>query len=441
MTTFRAAFVAAALLIAASQSSASSVDIKLLNILLANGSITPAQHEELMADLAREAHLAAAKEPPPQPDQQDFVAYEKLAGWAARTTLRGDVRVRQDYIDIEDEPKYATAPPGSVLPSVRDRNRQRLRARLGAFTQVNPEVATGFRLASGNTADRRSSNQDLDNFFTKKAIWLDLAYIDYRPTQAPGLTLLAGKINQPWMSLSEVVWDGDINPEGIAAQYSYETRAATLFGSASYYVLKDNIDGNGKDLAMYALQGGWAFNPADFMRLTLGASHYAFSNDGRRTSFNGPLLEMAANGNTTDKFGLYELFGQMDVTGLPVPLSIYGQYIVNADADDYFDGTTLYTDADEDTAWLLGIRTNLAGVALNYSYRDVERNAVIGYFTESDFAAGYVGSRGHSLRAQYEILKNFSVTVSWMPAKSKVASRYNDDASVETLMIDLGARF
>jgi len=128
----------------------------------------------------------------------------------------------------------------------------------------------------------------------------------------------------------------------------------------------------------------------------------------------------------------------MDVVGLPVPLTLYGQYVVNADAVDF----KTFTDADQDTAWLIGARTNLAGIAFDYTYREVERNAVVGYFTDSDFASGFVGSRGHKIKAQYDFLKNFNLTVSWFLAESDAASRYNrDDAGVETVTIDLNARF
>ncbi|MFM7118735.1 MAG: putative porin, partial [Gammaproteobacteria bacterium] len=128
----------------------------------------------------------------------------------------------------------------------------------------------------------------------------------------------------------------------------------------------------------------------------------------------------------------------LDVIGLPLPLSTYGQIVRNADARDY----RAFEDADEDTGWLLGARTNIRGLALDYSYRVVDRNAVPGIFVDSDFAAGYMSSNGHKLRAQYDLLENVNVSLSWFLAESDAASRNNaDDASVETLMLDLNARF
>jgi hypothetical protein len=448
MRMMQAGLVGVALLAATLQVNAGMVDAKLLGMLLANGSITQAQHDELMADLAAEAQdqkrtsepggaqLSSITLAAPQSDQEaprkekldkdEFVAFQQAAGWAASTALRGDLRVRNEYVNIEDEPKNG----GS------DKDRQRIRARLGAFTQVNPEVEVGIRIATGSNAAARSANENLDDYFEQKPVWLDLGYLDYHPEQVPGLRLFGGKMRQPWMAVGEVIWDGDVNPEGFAAQYARDIDALKLFGSTGYYILSDNVNGEGvernHDLVLYALQAGTSFDVGSRVRMTLGASLYEYDNDGTSDD------ELSAFGNTTNRFGLYEGFGQIDVAELALPLSLFGQYVLNADARDYLG----YTDGDEDTAWLLGARTSLIGIGLDYSYRNVERNAVVGLFADSNFAAGYVGSSGHRLRAQYDILKNFSAVVTWFLAESDAASEFNTDgADVDTLMIDLSARF
>ena len=416
----------------ASSSSVASVDSKLLDMLLANGSISKAQHAELSRDLAREqrADKRANNE---KLDKKDFTAYQQLAGWAANTKLTGDMRVRNDNINIEDERKNGG----------RDKDRQRIRARLAAITQVNPEVEVGIQVATGNSADRRSTNQDMDGYFDKKAVWLDLGYIDYHPLSVPGLKLFAGKMKQPWISIADVAWDNDINPEGFAAQYVRKSGTNTFTTSASYMILKDNVDGDGvewdNDLAVYTGQVAYAFDPSDTTRLTIGASINDFSNEEQQLP-SPPEVAVAlrGNGNTTDAFRLYEGFGQLDVIGLPLPLTLYGQYVVNDASRDFLTAK----DGSEDTAWLLGLRTNVAGIALDYTYRDVERNAVVGTLTDSDFASGYTGSSGHKLKAQYDFLKNFNLTVSWFLTESDAASRFKtEDAEVQTLMIDLNAKF
>ena len=427
MGSVKKALLGCVIVACAAQAEAGMVDAKLLDMLLANGSITKAQHTELSADLAREAR-AESKKTRDLVAEKDFIAFRQLAGWAESTALRGDMRVRHEGIDIEGEPDFTKS---------RNKDRQRLRARLGAFTRINPEVETGIQIASGNGADRRSTNENLDNYFDKKAVWVDLAYINYNPVAVTGLKTFAGKMKQPWMSMGDVSWDGDINPEGIAASYTKKNGTTTFFGSGGYYTMKDAVDGDGfefeNDLSLYHLQGGAAFDAGDSVRLTLGASLYEFDNEefGSTSSFR-------TNGNTTDRFGLYELFAQMDVIGLPLPLSVYGQYVRNHDARDF--GTAF--DGGEDTAFLIGLRTNVAGLAIDYNYRDVEANAVVGGMTDSDFAAGYTNSSGHKIKVKYDILKNFAIGATYFMAESDVASSTGlTDADVDTLHIDLEAKF
>ena len=428
----RGSIVCGAVLTVCASSSQAGVDAKLLDMLLANGSITQSQHAELVRDLAREqrADRRADKQ---KLDKKEFTAFQQLAGWAANTKLTGDMRVRNDNINVEDERKNGG----------RDKDRQRIRARLAAITQVNPEVEVGIQVATGNSADRRSTNQDMDGYFDKKAVWLDLGYIDYHPAAVPGLKLVAGKMKQPWISMADVAWDNDINPEGFAAQYVRKSGTNTFTTSASYMVLKDNVDGDGvewdNDLAVYTGQVAYAFDPSDAMRLLVGASINDFSNEEQQLPSPPEVaVGLRGNGNTTDAFRLYEGFGQLDVIGLPLPLSVYGQYVVNEASRDFLTAQ----DGGEDTAWLLGVRTNIAGVALDYSYRDVERNAVVGTLTDSDFASGYTAASGHKVKAQYDFLKNFNLTVSWFLTESDAASRVKlRDAEVQTLMIDLNAKF
>ena len=101
-------------------------------------------------------------------------------------------------------------------------DRQRIRARVGFVSQVNADVEAGVRIASGNSNDARSTNQDLDNYFVKKDLWLDRAYVNWHPSAVPGLKLIGGKMAQPWISEEQLIWDDDVNPEGVAALYSHK---------------------------------------------------------------------------------------------------------------------------------------------------------------------------------------------------------------------------
>ena len=422
-----AAGLCGGLALAMSVPASAGVDAKLLEMLKANGSISPAQYAELQTELTSEKQAqqeAAAN----QVKKSDLSAFEQKVAWAAKTEFKGDVRVRQETVKIDGE------------SDGKNKDRQRIRARLGAYTEINPQVNTGIRIATGGGDDARSTNQDLDNYFDKKQLWLDQAYIDYHPTAVKDLHLIGGKMPQPWVSMGDVIWDSDINPEGLAATYKHNlgNSGVEMFGSAGYYTLKDNVDGEGvqfrNDLSLYAGQLGARFAPTDSLKVTLGGSVYSYNNDkdsacpttGTKTT----PCALAVNGNSTDEFRLYEGFGQVDIANLPVPLSLYGQYVHNA-----------ATDSDQDNAWLVGFKSKLNAFSLDYNYRDIQRNAVVGAFTDSDFANGTTGSRGHKIKLGYEIDKNFGLGVTYFLTKADYATSTQKDANANTLQLDVEAKF
>jgi len=439
-STKTAAALCGGLLLAMSVPASAAVDAKLLDMLKANGSITNAQYSELQAELARDQKdQQIARQAQQETNEQiaatakktdTLSAFDQKLAWAAKTQFKGDVRFRQETVHNDG------------VPNNKDQDRQRIRARLGAYTEINSQVDTGIRIATGSNDDARSTNQDLNNYFDKKSIWLDQGYIDYHPDAIKNLHLVGGKMPQQWVSMGDIIWDSDINPEGLAVTYKYPLSGSTeLFGSAGHYTLKDNVDGEGvqfkHDLRLYAGQLGGRFALTDNLKLTLGGSLYAYDNDDSSAcpttgTVTAPCA-LAVNGNSPgEQFKLYEGFGQLDIGGLSVPLSVYGQIVNNDDASN-----------DQDTGWLAGVKSKFYGFNVDYNYRDVQRNAVVGAFTDSDFANGYTGSRGSKLKVSYELDKNFSLGATYFMATSDQtnASLNKKDSDINTLQLDAEAKF
>ncbi|WPN48673.1 MULTISPECIES: putative porin [unclassified Pseudomonas] len=436
-STKTAAALCGSLMLAMSVSANAAVDAKLLDMLKANGSITNAQYSELQAELARDQKDQQIARQAQQETNEQIAAtakktdalstFDQKLAWAAKTQFKGDVRFRQENVHNDG------------VSNNKDQDRQRIRARLGAFTEINPQVDTGIRIATGSSDDARSTNQDLNNYFDKKQIWLDLGYVDYHPDAIKNLHLIGGKMLQPWVSMGDIIWDSDINPEGLAVTYKYPLGNTELFGSAGHYTLKDNVDGEGvqfkHDLRLYAGQLGARFAITDNLKMTLGGSIYAYDNDDSSAcpttgSVTAPCA-LAVNGNSPgEQFKLYEGFGQLEIGGLPMPLSLYGQIVNNDDASN-----------DQDMGWLAGVKTKFYGFGVDYNYRDVQRNAVVGAFTDSDFANGYTGSRGSKLKVSYELDKNFTLGATYFMANSDYTNATLKDSDINTLQLDAEAKF
>jgi len=171
---------------------------------------------------------------------------------------------------------------------------------------------------------------------------------------------------------------------------------------------------------------------AENYKFQLGGSVYHYHLDGDSPTVPPGLIGLSANGNTTTQFQLYEGFGQLDITGWPLPLTLYGQYVKNPNANG--------PQSDEDMGWLAGFKTSFYKILFNYNYRDVQRNAVVGAFTDSDFANGFTASRGSKFQVQYPISKNFMFSTTYFRAQSNAAST-EAGSDVDTWLIDFVASF
>jgi hypothetical protein len=108
-----------------------------------------------------------------------------------------------------------------------DQTRERFRLRFNVTAKLNDDISGGFSLASGDINDPTSTNQTVGDFYTRKAIALDKAYVDYTPHQFKNLTLIGGKFSYPWYN-TELTWDKDLNPEGLAQTLTFNLNTPGL---------------------------------------------------------------------------------------------------------------------------------------------------------------------------------------------------------------------
>jgi hypothetical protein len=108
-----------------------------------------------------------------------------------------------------------------------DQTRERFRLRFNVTARLNDDISGGFSLASGDINDPTSTNQTVGDFYTRKAISLDKAYVDYTPHQFKNLTLIGGKFSYPWYN-TELTWDKDLNPEGLAQTLTFNLNTPGL---------------------------------------------------------------------------------------------------------------------------------------------------------------------------------------------------------------------
>lgn len=329
--------------------------------------------------------------------------------WASRLNWYGDFRYRYEYIDDDGTDSE-------------DRHRNRIRARLGLTAKVSDEWDLGFRIATGQgevSGDPVSTNQTFDQAFSKKPIWLDLAFFGYHPQWFKGLNVLGGKMENPFYKpgKNQLIWDGDLTPEGAALTYNHPFNDKTSLNLAAggFWV---NEESSGGDTSLWGYQG-YLKHQIDKPTYVLGgAGWYDYGNIQGEESLADEWDDAGDEffGNTSAAgdvyafdYDLFELFAEFGTVVAKLPVAVYGDYVQNTSAD------------DEDTGWLVGIQLNKltdpGSWQFGWDYRDIEQDAVVGQFNDSDFIGGGTGGKGHRFAAGYMVVKNVTANVNYYMAE------------------------
>lgn len=316
------------------------------------------------------------------------------ANWWEKMSFKGDFRYRHEMIDKE----------GSDV-----RNRQRIRARLGIFAEVSDYTRVGIQLATGSD-DPVSTNQTLGDAFTTKNIGVDLAYFTTSLPTVDGLSITGGKFKNPLYKPghSELIWDSDFNPEGGAAEYKLanDQTSLTLIGAGFWIYERSSgddswmsagqliVDHKLKDEKTSFAAGGSIFNYVN----ARGYAPFYDPQDGFGNSLTWAIDGADSTLVYAEKFELVEVFGEITHKVNSIPVTVMGDYVNNTAADSV------------NTGWLVGFRVGKAkkpgSWAFRYNYRQVEKDAVLGAFTDSDFRGGGTDAKGHELGGEFQLANN-----------------------------------
>lgn len=138
---------------------------------------------------------------------------------------------------INTGPPYDTANAANQfapqINSDQDRQRARIRLRIGTEIDLGDHFTLGVRLGTGDSNSPVSGNQSLGststgpggNFnqqggqFSKYAIWLDRAFLKWEPVDSFAFTV--GRFDNPFFSTA-AIWSEDIGFDGILLQARHE---------------------------------------------------------------------------------------------------------------------------------------------------------------------------------------------------------------------------
>lgn len=429
-----------------------------------------------------------------------------VPAWVDRVRIEGDMRVRYQTESADDQNTlpldYIIAAAGSN-PTGReatraagflanngtvatgntreDRERFRLRARLGILARVSDSWSTGLRLATGNTTDRISTNQSMGQDFNKYSFLVDRAYIKYDP--AEWLSISGGRIPNPWFS-TDLVWDEDLNFEGFAATFKPTLGEGSFrpFLTVGAFPLREDNPPTRDNRWVKGVQVGAKWDFAQNSRLTVGAAWYKFDNLEGRVEDDAAYLAgnaaygryeygsgMRQKGNTlfrtnavsdasTTIWGLASRFEPVNLTASldlahfdPVHVVLTADYVKNTafDRSEIQRRTGLNLGDGKDYGYLYKLMVGMPRLAqrhdwnASFTYRYLGSDAVVDAFTDSDFGLGGTNLKGYILGLNYGLDPNAHLGLRWMSAESIESFSLNPNHrfAVNVLQADVNVRF
>ena len=358
--------------------------------------------------------------------------------WADSVTLKGDFRYRYETIN-DDSKKDASK-------NTYTRERDRIRARLAAEAKCNDNLKAVVGLSTGDK-DPISGNQTLGDGGQKKPMMLDLAYLDYNFLGDASTTeahAFAGKMKNPFITMNDdLMWDPDLSPEGLAFKGQTGNDLVTVYGNAGYIWLQERDSKSAGTL--YAGQGAAKFQFIPEVALTVGASYYGFQNvqgydvidwQGANSGYgnttkNGTIAGGVTNKAWASQFTPVVYFASLDVWVAGLPVSIFGQELSNTDASKLDQGHMYGVS--------LGKAKNPGTFEVGYSYVELQKDATIGMWTDSDRWGGGTDGKGSKVYAKYQLMKNLQLGATYFTDDKGIAS--GKPTNYDRLMVDLQATF
>jgi len=358
-----------------------------------------------------------------------------LPSWVQKIKMKGDIRVR-----YQNEEKDTTASSGSVTNSKRERARVRFRLGLEAKPVSGWKVNAG--LATGSD-DPRSTNQTMQDNFSTKGIQLDYAYATNSINNY--VDILAGKIvrKKALWAPSDLLWDGDVNPEGAAVKLDIPEINAWL--NTGYFILDERS--SGADPSIFFAQPGVTLEMGN-MKLKTSFNYYA-TNSIKGLPYSN-IVDGAGTNSTSTTPSSFKY--DYDCRGLSAELGINLQE--DAEVDEIINYVTLFGDyitnpdpSEQNTGYLFGVKfgdkkTKKPGQwQAKVLYRELEKDAWLDFLPDSDFLGGDTNAKGYELIFNYAIAKNITLGLDYYRTETLKVPTGSSKEEQDLVQVDCVVKF
>ncbi len=314
-----------------------------------------------------------------------------------------------------------------------NRHREVVRFRASMTKQMSEYLTFGTRLASGSREDPNTADVTLGQFVDDIQIGLDQAFLSYKKD---GLFFTGGKFSNPFMK-TDLVWDGDVNPQGVTAGY-----ASTGSGNASakitgiYSIVDERTLVSDSYMTGGQIQLG--VKAGENASLTFAGAYYDYT---IKSLSNADAGDTRSNFLNADETGYLSDFDLLDFivsleyrgAGEKTPIRFVGDFVKNRGAVN-----------DEDSGIMLDLFVGRASqkkdVRVRYGYSQTDTDAVFAAFSNDNttIATNY---QQHTVTCEYVALENTIFNLTWYIHRRNKVPEGVDNEFISRLRLNAVVKF
>jgi hypothetical protein len=337
----------------------------------------------------------------------------------------GDFRLRYE--------NTSNAEPNSTF--LQGRNREVVRFRAGFTKKISDMFNFGVRLATGSSDDPNSTDVTLSDFVNDFEISLDKLYIEMNRYN---FSLSAGKFANPFQR-TDLVWDGDVNPQGLAGSYTFKGSKFFIPKiSGMYFIIDEHTSTNIPESEMLGAQLQLTSHPVEDLTASLACGYYNYNlgNLSSSTAGSGDIrsnnIDILGPDNVqyTSDFNLLDVIAVCEYKRLGeyYPIKLVIDYVNNL-------GANVVQDQGFGIDIFLGRGKQKNDFRFGYGYSQAGTDAVLAAFSHDNttIATNYIQ---HTLTCDYVILENMTLNLTWYIYKYKTVRDFVSNEFISRLRLN-----
>lgn len=352
-----------------------------------------------------------------------------------------------------------------------DAKNSQVRARIGVTGEMDGwQFAT--RLVTSDATDITNQFASLGQLNSKLGVSLDQAYVAARPWDS-ALDLTLGRHANPFVKVTELVWDEDVTFDGAYLKLRFGDEDATnlkLYGDYSLFRVAGvdmvkNLrgkhsfaeDANGTS-GMFSGGGSVTFGGMDSgMMLMLGGNYHSVNNInnliGKQVGYNVRTNVLTSNGDVKSYVSKFNLgTGSAKLVLFPdsyLPVSLYGDVSYNLGAGQNISATGTVDSSLKSKAMaenlgfvgglMLGSLKDAGSIMLDFKYKKVGTDSVMDLFNEDQLLG--TNREGYEGRVGIKFASNTVGMLTYQMAKDLVAQDQSNNLPTHTVRASLKQSF